>query len=45
MTTPVSAMPVWSGFLTLVLEVLTDGRVWRKRDLHVAVEDHLGLTA
>ncbi len=45
MTTPVSAMPVWSGFLTPVLEVLTDGRVWRKRDLHVAVEDRLGLTA
>ncbi|WP_280398679.1 restriction endonuclease [Nocardia carnea] len=44
MTAPVSAMPVWSGFLTPVLEVLTDGKVWRKRDLHVAVEDHVGLS-
>ncbi|MGV9924497.1 restriction endonuclease [Nocardia rhamnosiphila] len=38
-------MPVWSGFLTPVLEVLTDGRFWRKRDLHTAVEDHVGLAA
>ncbi len=38
-------MPVWSGFLTPVLEVLTDGQVWRKRELHTAVEDHVGLTA
>ncbi|MEE2058025.1 restriction endonuclease [Rhodococcus artemisiae] len=38
-------MPVWSGFLTPVLEVLTDEQVWRKRDLHTAVEDHVGLTA
>ncbi|WP_307786470.1 restriction endonuclease [Nocardia farcinica] len=45
MTAPVSAMPVWSGFLTPVLRVLTDGKIWRKRDLHTAVEDHLGLTA
>lgn len=45
MTGPVSAMPVWSGFLTPVLKVLTDGKVWRKRDLHTAVEDHLRLTA
>lgn len=37
-------MPVWSGFLTPVLEVLTDGHIWRKRDLHTAVEDHVGLT-
>lgn len=37
-------MPVWSGFLTPVLEVLSDGGTWRKRDLHVAVEDHVGLT-
>ncbi|WP_454199312.1 restriction endonuclease [Nocardia sp. Marseille-Q1738] len=45
MTAPVSAMPVWSGFLTPVLEVLADGHIWRKRDLHTAVEDHVGLTA
>lgn len=45
MTAPVSAMPVWSGFLTPVLEVLTNGQIWRKRDLHTAVEDHVGLTA
>ncbi|TCN48230.1 restriction system protein [Rhodococcus sp. SMB37] len=45
MTAPVSEMPVWSGFLTPVLEVLMDAQVWRKRDLHTAVEDHLGLTA
>lgn len=38
-------MPVWSGFLTPVLKVLTDGKIWRKRDLHTAVEDHLRLTA
>jgi len=44
-TAAVSAMPVWSGFITPVLEVLTDGKIWRKRDLHTAVEDHLGLTA
>jgi restriction system protein len=25
--------------------VLTDGEVWRKRDLHAAVADHLGITA
>ncbi|MFE9790003.1 restriction endonuclease [Nocardia salmonicida] len=38
-------MPIWSGFLTPVLKVLADGQIWRKRDLHTAVEDHLGLTA
>ncbi|WP_236567419.1 winged helix-turn-helix domain-containing protein [Nocardia sp. CY41] len=45
MTAPVSAMPVWSGFLTPVLEVLADGHIWRKRDLHTAAEEHVGLTA
>lgn len=45
MTGPVSAMPAWSGFLTPVLEVLTDGQIWRRRDLHTVVEDHVGLTA
>ncbi|MGX6510105.1 restriction endonuclease [Rhodococcus sp. SJ-2] len=38
-------MPVWSGFLTPVLEVLADGATWRKRELHEAVADHVGLTA
>ncbi|WP_040837289.1 restriction endonuclease [Nocardia brevicatena] len=38
-------MPVWPGFLTPVLEVLDDGQIWRRRDLHTAVEDHIGLTA
>uniref|UniRef100_UPI0005935D35 restriction endonuclease n=1 Tax=Nocardia higoensis TaxID=228599 RepID=UPI0005935D35 len=37
-------MSLWSGFLTPVLEVLTDGHIWRKHDLHTAVEDHVGLT-
>lgn len=41
---PVSEMPVWHGFLTPVLEVLSDGAVWRKRDLHEAVSKHVGLT-
>nr|WP_072753405.1 restriction endonuclease [Rhodococcus maanshanensis] len=38
-------MPVWSGFLTPVLEVLSDGSTWRKRELRAAVADHVGLTA
>ncbi|AOW95250.1 restriction endonuclease [Rhodococcus sp. WMMA185] len=38
-------MPVWSGFLTPALKVLSDGRTWRKRDLHAAVADHVGLSA
>lgn len=37
-------MPVWYGFLTPVLEILSDGGVWRKRDLHDAVSKHVGLT-
>ena len=44
MSAPVSEMPVWHGFLTPVLEVLNDGGTWRKRDLHAAVEDHVGLS-
>lgn len=42
---PASSMPVWYGFLTPVLRVLSDGQVWRKRNLHEAVFEHLGLTA
>ncbi|MFB7878863.1 restriction endonuclease [Nocardia sp. NPDC056064] len=37
-------MPVWSGFLTPILEVLADGRTWRKRELVGSVSDHVGLT-
>ncbi len=44
MSAPVSEMPVWHGLLTPVLEVLNDGGTWRKRDLHAAVEDHVGLS-
>lgn len=38
-------MPVWYGMLTPILKVLDDGAVWRKRELEVAVCDHIGLTA
>ena len=41
---PELSMPPWHGFLTPVLEVLSDGEVWKKRELHEAVLDHLGLT-
>ncbi|GEM31917.1 restriction endonuclease [Nocardia neocaledoniensis NBRC 108232] len=44
MSEPVSTMPIWSGFLTPILEVLADGEVWRKRELVTAVCDHIGLT-
>lgn len=37
-------MPVWSGFLKPVLEVMADGKVWNRRDLLKAVCDHVGLT-
>ncbi|WP_280383901.1 restriction endonuclease [Nocardia wallacei] len=42
---PLTSMPVWHGFLTPVLAVLGDGRVWKKRDLEKAVFDRLDLTA
>ncbi|MEU2254451.1 restriction endonuclease [Nocardia xishanensis] len=44
-TAPVSSMPLWHGFLSPVLTVLSDGSVWKKRELQEAVFDHLGLTA
>lgn len=44
MSEPVSTMPIWSGFLTPILEVLADGEVWRTRELVTAVCDHIGLT-
>ncbi|BBX09948.1 winged helix-turn-helix domain-containing protein [Mycolicibacterium aichiense] len=37
-------MPVWSGFLKPVLEVLADGKVWKRRELLEAVCNHVGLT-
>ncbi|MBO0854415.1 MAG: restriction endonuclease [Nocardia sp.] len=37
-------MPVWGGFLTPVLQVLSDGRLRKRRDLQAAVFDHMGLT-
>ncbi|KAA0025074.1 restriction endonuclease [Antrihabitans cavernicola] len=37
-------MPVWSGFLSPILKVLSDGGTWRKRELHEAVANHLALT-
>ena len=40
----VSGMPVWSGFLSPILQVLSDGGTWRKRELHEAVANHLALT-
>lgn len=44
MSEPVSTMPIWSGLLTPILEVLADGEIWRRRELVVAVCDHIGLT-
>lgn len=37
-------MPVWSGFLRPVLEVLANGEAWNRRELLRAVCDHVGLT-
>ena len=42
---PVSNMPVWHGFHSAVLQVLSDGQPWKRRDLQEAVCDHVGLTA
>lgn len=36
-TTRVSSIPLWPGFLSPVLVALSDGKVWRKRDLESAV--------
>ncbi len=38
-------MPVWSGFLKPVLEVMADGNVWSTRELANAVCDHVGLSS
>lgn len=37
-------MPVWSGFLKPVLEVMASGKAWNRRDLLRAVCQHVGLT-
>jgi len=37
-------MPVWSGFLSPVLEILSDGETWRKREPHTAVARYVGLS-
>lgn len=37
-------MPVWYGLLRPVLEVMSDGNSWKRRDLLKAVCDHIGLT-
>lgn len=37
-------LPPWHGFLTPVLEVLSDGNAWKRRELRDATFDHLGLT-
>ena len=37
-------MPVWSGFLKPVLEIMADGKPWKRRDLAKAVCDHVALT-
>ncbi|WP_308188396.1 restriction endonuclease [Nocardia australiensis] len=41
----VSQMPVWGGFLTPVLHALSDGGLWKRRDLETAVFDDMNLTA
>ena len=40
----VSDIPTWTGFLVPLLAVLSDGNVWRRRDLYAAVADHMELT-
>lgn len=37
-------LPPWHGFLTPVLEVLSDGNAWKRRELRDATFDHMGLT-
>lgn len=41
---PVSAIPRWPGFLVPILEVLSDGKVWKKKDLEEAVLDKARIT-
>lgn len=42
--TPVSTIPRWPGFIRPLLEVLSDGRTWRKRDMERAIADRAGLS-
>lgn len=37
-------LPPWHGFLNPVLEVLSDGNPWKRRELRDATFDHMGLT-
>lgn len=41
---PVSTIPRWPGFVRPLLEVLSDGKTWRKRDMERAITDLVGLT-
>ncbi|MEI3867300.1 restriction endonuclease [Microbacterium sp. CCNWLW134] len=41
--TPVSTIPRWPGFIRPLLEVLSDGQTWRKRDMERAIADRAGL--
>jgi restriction system protein len=40
----VSSIPRWFEFFRPLLEVLSDGHVWRKRDLERAIVERVGLT-
>lgn len=44
MTTPDVTVPPWPKFARPVLEALSDGRVWKTRDLKLAVMDRLALS-
>jgi len=43
-TTEPFVMSTWHGFLRPVLDVLSDGKVWKTRELYKAVCDRAGLT-
>lgn len=43
--TPVSTIPRWPSFVRPLLEVLSDGQTWRKRDMERAVAERAGITA
>lgn len=42
-THAVSQLPKWHQFMAPLLEVLSDGRVWRKRDMEKAILDRLAI--
>lgn len=39
-----STMPIWTGFLTPLLEVMAEGVVYSRSELYEQVADHAGLT-